>query len=190
MASQPNPRLDDFLEKLINNRYSGAVSTDEAAAFSQAEQAVEAIAQSAKGGDSGGVRVLIRGHHANLGKITREFVESMVELGFSLIEPTGISRIDAIRRLAMLLWKIDELVRKLDESELILCRAIAEISKDKQRKIFIEPGASQKELEAYFKSQNQIVPQHMDEKLEDMAVNHVLIRDRYDHAGPFYRIVF
>lgn len=43
MSSQPTPRQDDFLEKLLNNRHSDAASTDESAAVSQAETALEAI---------------------------------------------------------------------------------------------------------------------------------------------------
>jgi len=190
MSTQPTPKLDDFVEQLLLNRHAGVDTADDVKAHQQAEAAVEAIAKNVKTGDSGGVRVLIGTRHANLKKITREFVESMVELGFSAVDPSGISRIDAIRRLAMLLWKINDLVQKLDDAELILCRAIAEISKSKQGKVFIEPGTSKQELEKYFKSHGQMVPLRIEDKLEDMVDKHVLLRDRYDHAGPFYRIVF
>jgi hypothetical protein len=190
MSTPPTPKQDDFLDQLLHNRYSGADTADDVSARSQAEAAIESISKDVKAGDSGGVRVLIGTRHANLGTITREFVESMIELGFSLIEPTGLSKIDAIRRLAMLLWKINDLVQKLDEVELLLCRGIAEISKRKQGKIFVEPGASSKELEKYFKSRGEMVPLRIDDKLEGLVDKHVLLRDRYDHGGPYYRIVF
>ena len=81
---------------------------------------------------------------------------------------------------------------KLKDSAKLVCVAILEISRKKRYKIFIEPGASETEINKYFADRKRMAPPDLSNILQDLASGEpkVLEAATYGGRGPFYQVRF
>jgi hypothetical protein len=179
---------------MLRGRYTGGdVGSEEIAARSDAESALEVIHQeSPQEGDSGGTKILVKGKHLQLGEMTEGLVEGLAELAFSSVDPTPITKVDAFRRLALFLWRIRKFIQGLDYDERDICRTILAITKRKKNKgkMLEEPGANEKEILADFEARHETPPEKLADHLNDLASRKVLERKQYEFSGPFYKVIF
>jgi hypothetical protein len=189
-----SPNGDNFLDHLLQGGYSGGEGdAAEDQEREKVESALEKIADEApQEGDSGSTKVFVKNLHIQLGKITKELVKTLVELGLSGADPTHITKVDALRRLGMFLWKIRDRFQKVDLEDRDVCRAVAAVTlrKKESGKVLIAQGANSKEVEEDFESRQQMAPDRLPERLENLTDRGVLKREPEKYEGPFYQVVF
>ena len=145
-----------------------------------------AVAEADHSGDRGGYKVRIGNIHAQLSRSAWPLLELGGKLTFAAMKHSGIAAGEAVFTFFM---KARNLVGMLDETERSLYESVAAVSKRKQAKVLIEPGASAKDLENYFNSRDWEPPANVSSILENMANKGVLKAETYQ-AVAFYQVVF
>ena len=151
---------------------------------------LEAFAKELPEGDSGGTRIIIAGRHFRLGEASWKLTTSLAALGISTLDPTGLTKVVALKEALDLLKELKPLLVKLDPGKLLVCSAVATVTAEKKRRSIAEPGASKEDIEAYFTARGEMAPVSLQDILKALESDKVLKATYYAQSGPFYTITF
>jgi hypothetical protein len=151
---------------------------------------LEAVSKEMPQGDTGGTRIIVAGRHFSLGEAGWKLTTSLVALAISSLDPSGLTKVIALKEALDLLKELRPLLKKLDQGKLLICSAISSISADKKRKSIDEPGASEREIVDYFKRKEEDPPIKLGDILKSLEADEVLQATYMQQSGPFYKIVF
>ena len=151
--------------------------------------AFAALAEADKAGDQGGYKIRIGNIHYPLSRSAWPLLELGAKLTLAGVKHSAEAAGEAVVSFVL---KVKDLITKLDEVERFIYESVARVSEIKHEsgKILIEPGASEKELEAHFKVIDVETPRNLAERLQKMAEKGVLKSDTYGDRGPVYQVVF
>ncbi len=163
---------------------------DDPELFAEVGDALKAIETAEPKFEQGSTQVLVRDVHLQLGALTWEVVEFGVRLGMAAMDPSGVSRGEAGRKLLELLWKVRNLVQRLDPAGLVVCRAVLSAQESTRMVTLKAEGASVQEIEEDFRRRGQEVPPMLAAVVARLVSDKVLVSEQFGAAGPFYRVSF
>jgi hypothetical protein len=140
--------------------------------------------------DVGGTRVILSGRHISLGEVGWKLTTSSAALAISTLDPTGLTKLVALKEALGLLKELRPLLKKLDQGKLLVCSAVAAVSAEKKKRSITERGASRQDIEDYFRSRGESPPYAFGDILKSLESEKVLNLTYYQHLGPFYTIKF
>jgi hypothetical protein len=151
--------------------------------------ALEAVAhEMPQAGDVGGTRIVLGGRFINLGDAGWALATSLAALAISNLDPTGITKVVALKQALDFFKELRPLLKKLDPGKLLICSAISSITADKKRKRDTELGATKQEIKKYFTDQENNPPDAWEDIIKSLVSDDVLQESYSEHAGPFYRV--
>jgi hypothetical protein len=140
--------------------------------------------------ERGGTRVVIKGRFFSVGEAGWKLLTSVAALAISSLDPTGLTKVVALKEALDLLKALRPLLKKLDPASELVCAAIAAITADKKRQGLAERGASEEDIVKHFHGAGQMSPIKLGDILKRLEADGVLEATRYALVGPFYSIRF
>jgi hypothetical protein len=142
--------------------------------------------------EQGGVRTIFAGRSVSVGEVGWKLLTSMTAFGISMLDPTHLTTVIALKEGLDLLKELRPLLKKLDVAEMIVCTAIMNVTTEKKHKTLMvgPPGANKVEIESYFAARGEMTPVGLDDILKELLQDKVIVAQHDPLAGSFYSIEF
>ncbi len=178
------------LDELLSEAGISIDSVERASANKQTVEYLKEIENLQVNQPEGGVRVIVKDKHINLKSVLWEITASSLALLPKALDPTGISQVVGAAAFGTALIKLKDKITSLSDFQLIVCHAVAKITraKSKSGRVFVEPGASAEEVTQELRRQTGQAFPNIPAILKNLCPK-VLTETFYETSGPFYKLV-